>query len=199
MDRTNPIEHQDETTGAVTVDGTTIRLDGFVFDDPTLASLLADLSAERRIEMVGRVLTVGARGLVTMGLGVDLGEVDERVRTAVRQAAEEAERRFTTTVNDASRAMSGQLDPNLRDSLVARSLEDFTEWRDDFLAALDPNSVDSHTRLLLENLESLVGPDGLMETRLHAMLDPSGEESALGQLGDSITRQLADLRDLIMV
>ncbi len=182
----------------VSVDDESVRIDGLVVRDPSVRDLVVDLAPTERADAVARALAVGARGLLTMGIGADLQQIDERVRAAVAGAADEAEHRLEAVLQQAQHAMADQLDPNRRNSLIASSLRDFGEWRDGFLSAIDPADGASPTHRLLQDLTALLGPGGVMENRLTQLLDPSLDDSALGQLERSISRQLTELRDIVM-
>ena len=62
-----------------------VRIEQLTVRDPLLCSILRNQTPERRVELVERALSVGARGLMTMGFGVDLAEVDDRVRRSVAE------------------------------------------------------------------------------------------------------------------
>jgi len=54
------------------INGTAVTIHDLVVEDGVLAELVNAQPDDRRAEMVRRVLEVGARGLLTMGLGIDL-------------------------------------------------------------------------------------------------------------------------------
>lgn len=182
----------------VTIDGSTVRICQLESVDPALAELLRSQSQERWPNLIERALAVGARGLMTMGLGVDLAEVDERVKQSVLLVTSEAERHVASTLDAAQKAMAEQLDPDHKTSVVAKVLDEFTTWRDDFMRTMDPAVVDSHTARLVGSLAELLGPDGVLEQRLQSLLDPDADGSALSALAGSIDARFTELRDLIM-
>lgn len=182
----------------VTLDGKTVVIRQLESADPALAEMLASQPEEHWPELVERALAVGARGLITMGLGVDLTEVDERVKRSVLMVTSEAERHVASTLEAAQRAMAEQLDPEHRSSIVSRTIDEFTAWRDDFMRTMDPSVVDSHTARLVTSLSDLLGPDGALETRLQSLLDPSSDGNALSALADSIDARFGELRDILM-
>ncbi len=183
----------------VTVDGQDTTISNLDVSDPALAELLNSQPPDRWPELVERALSVGARGLMTMGLGIDLSEVDERVRRSVLAVTADAERHVAQTIETAQRALTEQLDPQDRSSIVSRTITEFTSWRDDFMRTMDPSVVDSHTARFVGTLNELLGPNGALETRLQALLDPDADDSALANLATSIDDRFAELRDLIMV
>ncbi len=183
----------------VTIDGQTVRIDRLESTDPALAELLRSQPADRWADLIERALAVGARGLMTMGLGVDLAEVDQRVKQSVLMVTSDAERHVALTLEAAQKAMAEQLDPDHRTSVVSRTIEEFTTWRDEFMRTMDPSVVDSHSARLVDSLTELVGPDGALEQRLQSLLDPDADGSALSALATSIDLRFGELRDLIMV
>ena len=182
----------------ITVDGYEVTIDGLALADQGLADLLGSQPEERWPELLERALSVGARGLMTMGLGLDLAEIDARVRRSVAAVTSEAEQHVSDAITSARDALAQQLDPELRSSAVARTLAEFTSWRDDFLRTLDPTIVDSHTSRLVASLTELVGPDGTLEARLHALLDPDADEGGFAALSTTIDNRFNELRDLMM-
>ncbi len=182
----------------VTIDGSTVRICQLESLDPALAELLRSQSEERWPNLIERALAVGARGLMTMGLGVDLAEVDKRVKQSVLLVTSEAERHVASTLDAAQKAMAEQLDPDHRSSVVAKAIDEFTTWRDDFMRTMDPGVVDSHTARLVGSLTELLGPDGALEERLRSLLDPDADGNALSALAGSMDARFTELRDLIM-
>jgi hypothetical protein len=180
------------------IDGTTVTIDDLEVDDGVLAELLGAQPGERQADMVRRVLEVGARGLLTMGLGIDLAEVDARVRRSVDEVTGEAREQVEQVLAAARQAFGEHFDPDLRSSMVARALEEFTQWRDGFLRSFNPDFTDSHTARFLDQVNDLLGPEGMLEDRLHSALDPDADGSALARLSKSIDERFGEMRDLLM-
>lgn len=166
-------------------------------EDAVLAGILADTPPGERMEVVTRALQVGARGLVSMGLDVGLAEVDERVRRSMEQATRHASEQVTQILEEARAAMRESLDPDHRSSVVARTIADFTTWRDAFLSSLDPDAGGSHTHRLLDRLHHLLGPGGALEDRLHTALDPAADGSGLARVVELIDRRFVELREAL--
>ena len=183
----------------VTLDGTNVTIGHLNVSDPALVELLGSQADDRWPELIERALSVGVRGLMTMGFGLDLSEVDERVRRSVLTVTENAERHVAQTIETAQRALAEQLDPQHRSSIVSKTITEFTAWRDEFMRTMDPSVVDSHTARFVETLNDLLGPNGALESRLQALLDPDADGSGLSSLAASIDDRFAELRDLIMV
>lgn len=167
-------------------------------DDAALADLLDRHAVDEHADLVRRALSVGARGLLTMGLGVDVAAVEQRVRATLDAAAEEAEGRITELLERGADAFSEGFDPERRSSHVARTLAEFTTWRDEFLERLDPDRAGSHTTTLLGRLGELLGPDGALERRLQTALDPDADGSGLARVQSVMEGRFRELRDLIV-
>ena len=184
--------------GAVGLDADGVTIDGLVVTDPAVIGLVANAPAEERTAVVQRMLAVGARGMSAMGLGIDVATIDQQVRTTVTAVTDEAKRQVEATLLTAQRALTDQLDPEQRSSLVARIIGEFGEWSDGLLGTLDPAAEGSHTTAFLGRLTALFGPDGEVETRLREALDPDADGSALGAVKASLEERIDDLRDLIL-
>lgn len=179
------------------VDGDTVVLEHVEITDSVLADLVRRCPEGERVELFERVVSVGARGLATMGIGVDLTEVDVRVHRTVERVTDEAAVRAQAMLEEAERLMASSLDPGQRSSLVARAVADFSTWRDGFLARVDPDAADSHTGKLLARLNELVGPAGILDQRLAAALDPAADGSGMAKVADLIERRFAELRETL--
>ncbi|MDF1596127.1 MAG: hypothetical protein P1T08_08525 [Acidimicrobiia bacterium] len=182
----------------IRVDGNTVIIEELEVEDPGLAQLLSAQPEDRREDVLLRALIVGARGLVSMGLGIDLAEVDDRVRRSIIEATAEARREVEVVLTNARTAFETQLSPEHRSSTVARTLAEFTAWRDSFLLRMDPAHADSDTARFLAELAALVGPTGELQQRLEEALDPTADNSAFAQFGKSIELRLTELRDAVM-
>ncbi|MFQ5967572.1 MAG: hypothetical protein ACE5MI_08160 [Acidimicrobiia bacterium] len=67
-----------------------IEIDHLVVDDAVVRDLLQGEPAPRRDELVARAISVGARGVMTMGLGLDLAALDATVHDSVSSAMSRA-------------------------------------------------------------------------------------------------------------
>jgi hypothetical protein len=194
--------HSASPTGSdrprIEVEGATVTIHDLTIEDPSLARLVAGETDEHRPDLLRRVLETGTRGVLSMGVGIDLGELDSRVRHTVASFTAEAETVVRTLLAEAQKAIETTLDPDHRQSAMARVYAEFTAWRDEFLQQVDPGQVDGHAGRLVERLTTLLGPDGPLEDRLAEALDPSLETSAFGSLGATIDRRFTELRDLIV-
>jgi hypothetical protein len=194
---TNASSPEAQVEPQVSVDGTRIEIRSVVVDDAILAQQLAGTEPSERAALIERALAVGARGLATMGLGLDLAEVDLRVHRSVERVTEQAAQRVQSMLDEAHRVLTSSLDPEQRSSMVARTVADFAAWRDSFLAQVDPASNDSHTGRLLHHLQELLGPGGALEARLSSALDPESGGSGLGQVSQLIEDRFGELRELL--
>lgn len=183
----------------VTSDGRITKIDGLVCDERALAALLSTQPEADWPALVERALSVGAHGLVTMGLDVGLSEVREQVRREVEEATGQAEARVAEMLEAARQAYQEQLDPEVRTSLLSRSLRDFHHWQEAFFSGMDVDQAGSVGGRLVTRLEGLVGRGGTLETQLAAALDPTTDGSALARLRDEVVAEIRQLRDTVHV
>ena len=169
-----------------------------VVDDPDLATLVEGAAPADRPVLAARALAVGARALLSSGVAIDVASLDARVQRSVESITANAERRIETLMGAASDAMAEQFDPERRNSLVGRTLTDFTAWREGLLGALDPERDGSQATALLTGLSDLLGPGGPLEARLSAMLDPDADGTALARITTGLEARIAEVRDLIV-
>ena len=181
----------------VSSDGHITKIDGLVTEDRALATLLSSNDEAEWPHLVERAVAVGSHGLVTMGLDVGLGAVREQVRHEVDEATRRAEALVADMLEAADRAYREQLDPELRSSLLSRSLQEFHEWQTGFLTSMDVDQAGSVGGRLVGRLEDLVGRGGVFERRLAEALDPTADGSALGALRDELLGELRELRDAV--
>ncbi|MGI9648807.1 MAG: hypothetical protein ACR2OI_09835 [Acidimicrobiia bacterium] len=181
----------------VTTDGLITKIDGLVTEDRGLATLLAAQDEAAWADVVERALAVGAHGLVTMGLDVGLDTVRDEVRRQVEQATSQAEARVAEMLSAAEQVYREQLDPEVRSSMLSRSLREFHHWREAFFAGMDVDQAGSLGGRLVERLEGLVGDDGVLERQLAAALDPAADGSAIGRLRREMLEEIRQLRDTV--
>jgi len=174
-------------------DGNTIKIDGLLVEDPTLAGLLASHTEEEWEGLIARALIVGARGLLTMGLGFDLEEVQSRVRSVLGEALAEARSSQQELLTETRTAFEEQLSPDLRGSLTSRVVNELAEM----LSQVDAARPGSHAGRLLKELEQRLGPGGDFQRQLQVLLDPTQAASPLGQWGRSVEAKIGEVRDLI--
>ncbi|MBI5157799.1 MAG: hypothetical protein HZA58_07290 [Acidimicrobiia bacterium] len=195
--RTIEPAHRREVPGIV-VEGDRVVIEALAVTDPDLAALLGPCPPDGRSDLVRRVLAVGARGLATMGVGLNVAAVDDRMRQTLGALTDEAERRLAVVLEQGKMAMLAQFDPDQRSSILAKMLTEFATWREAFLGRLDPAVEGSHTTEFLTRLAAVVGPDGALERRIADALDPAADGSALNALMRSFEARFADLHELIV-
>lgn len=149
----------------------TVRIDQFETADPAVVGLLTGVEhgAERE-RLVSNALSTGARGLMSMGLGVRVEDLEARLRSGAEAAAAET---------------LGQLEAAVM--RAAKCLE----------AGIDLGRSDSHSTLFLSELQSLLGPEGRLLAGLRKALDPLGD-SPLALAFSGVRAELAHLRDDIV-
>ena len=181
----------------VSTDGHMTKIDGLVTEDRALGTLLGASDEAEWPAVVERALTVGSHGLVTMGLDVGLDTVRDEVRREVEQATGQAEARVAEMLRAAELAYSEQLDPEIRSSLLSKSLREFQTWQESFFNRMDVDQVGSFGGRLVARLESLVGTGGTLEAQLATALDPAADGSALGALRQEMIGEIRELRDAV--
>jgi hypothetical protein len=167
-------------------------------DDPALARHLSDVAEAERENAVRRALSVGVRGLETMGVGISVAHVGEEVDRVLSEVTAEAEARVARILEESRRSVAASLDPAQRDSITSRTIAEVQAVHTDLLARLDPDNSGGHTGRLVARLGDLLGPDGLLEQRLDAALDPDAEGSALGRIQRALDDRFRELRDLMV-
>ncbi len=181
----------------VSSDGHITKIDGLVTEDRSVATLLSAHEQGEWVTVVDRALSVGAHGLMTMGLDVGLDTVRDEVRQEVERVTGLAEARVAEMLTAAQHAYREQLDPEVRSSLLSKSLREFHRWQDSFFTTMDIDQAGSIGGRLVERLEHLVGSGGTLEAQLTAALDPSADGSALARLRDEVLAEIRGVRDAV--
>ncbi len=182
---------------SIVLDGSEVTIQAFTTSDPVLATILGAAANTERESTLGRVLEVGARGLAGMGLGIDVAEIDRRVAANLDRVQADTEDQIAALLTRAQTTMAAALDPQQRDSLISRILNDFDSVRDGFVAGIDPDHSDSHTFRFLQRLDGLFGPGGPLAQRLEAALDPNRDGSGMAHLSEVFERRFTELRDML--
>ena len=181
----------------ITSDGRVTKIEGLVSEDPSLAQLLIAHPSADWPAVIERALAVGAKGLLTMGIDLGLDGVRSEVRRQVEEANNAAEQRIAKMLSEAERTITEQLDPDRRTSLLSKSLREFHKWQEALFAGFDVDQSGSVSGRLVDRLEALVGPKGLLEERLQAALDPNAEDSALARMRTEMLGEIQALRDAL--
>jgi hypothetical protein len=189
-----PSPEPDTTKARVVVDGPRTTIERLVVEDPGLARLLEGCPQAERPALAARALEVGARSLLTAGIGIDVDAIDSRVR----RITEEAERRVAHLIDEGRAAFAASFDPEQRSSLIGRAMSEFTVWRDQVLAGLDPDRAGTAPAAFLERLAAILGPGGALERRITEILDPDADGSSLARLSATMEERLGEMRDLIV-
>jgi hypothetical protein len=163
-----PLESVRPEQESISVTGDLVRIRDLEFEDPVVAEIISRQDGADRARSLVHMLTVGARGMTSMGLGLELSDVDRRVRATVADALEEGRRQIGTTLTELQEAVVDSLDPDHRASVVARCLGQLENFRTGLSAAVDPAHAGSHTATLLEEMKAMLGPGGILEQRLRS-------------------------------
>lgn len=167
----------------ISVRDKTTWVGGFVVEEPALAQLLTAHDAAEWPDLVRRALAVGAHTLLTAGVAVDLGDVDQTVRRAIADATAEAERQVGRLLEVGRASFTEHLDPAHRDSLLGKALNDFRQWRDSTLAGLDPDLDGSSAARLISGLARQLEA---FDDRLTMALDPGADGSGFAVLKEQM-------------
>jgi hypothetical protein len=155
---------------AITIENGTVFIDGLETNDPAVLGLVNGVPEARSPEeLVLSALSIGARGLMSMGMGLRVEDMEARVRSAIATGASEATRQIADTIAAARHALEQEI---------------------------DPDRSGSHSSRLLEQLAELVAPDGLLLSGIKAILDPSGD-SPIARANLALRDAVADLGDRI--
>lgn len=179
----------------VACDGLIIKIDGVRVEDANLARLLESNPEIRWPEVIERALAVGARGLLTMGLDLDVAGLRAEIGREVAALLETANSSIGEMLRRANQALTERLDPDQRSSIVARTLSELEAHRDSLLGGLDLNRVDSEAAALVKTLQDMIGEGGQIEQRLVSVLN--GDEAGLASLTDRVMSGFSELRDLM--
>lgn len=174
-----------------------IEIDRLEVEDPVVAALLSRHQPPDYPEVIARMLAVGARGLASMGLGLDLADMDRQVRQTMMEVLEEGRRGVAGTLEELTRTVTGQLDPEQRASVVGRLLADLDRFRTGLSDLVDPARRDSHAAALLDEMAAMLGPDGPLDTRLRSALDPASDGSGLAAYLRRVEQRLEDLAAML--
>lgn len=164
------------------IEGDGVTITNLEITDASLAQLLRTYPESEWSGVVGRAISVGARGLLTMGVSVDLAELGAR---------------YQRVLDEARTALANDFDTDTRSSVLGRARLEFEGLQQRLLEGLDPMRADSLTAQLIEHVTELLGPDGLLETRLSEALDPTADGSAFGRLEELVEERFSQLEQLI--
>lgn len=149
----------------------TVQIDGFRTRDPAVAGLLSGTDEPIEMErLVSNALSTGARGMMSMGLGIRVEDLDARLRSSAAAASAEALRQLETA--------------------VAKAVHGLEE-------GIDLGRSDSHSARFLAELRALLGPEGHLLAGFRAALDPAGN-SPLAVAYSGLRNDVALLRDELM-
>jgi hypothetical protein len=94
--------------------------------------------------------------------------------------------------------LEAQLDPEIRSSLTSRAFAELEQVHATALARLDPDRNDSHSARLVAAISEMLGPGGLLATRLEEALDSAEADSGLGRIIETVERRFQEMRDLVV-
>ena len=195
--RLEPEDANNLPADRVEIDATRVRLQ-VTIDDAVLAEHLRALAPDERPSEVARVLTVGVRGLATMGMTASVAHVGDEVERVLTDVADIAEGRVADLLTAHRELMLQSLDPAVKTSWSAKTILEIRDLHAELLAGLDPSNRSGHTGRLIDEMQTLLGPGGLLERRLDEALDPASDDSGLAKLQALVERRFAELRDAVV-
>ena len=189
--------HSSGHTGdpVISIDGHDVMIESLRVTDGQLADALR--RSEDPGALLERILSVGTRGVLSMGIGLDLGDMEHRMHQSVADATGAAELRVAGMLEEARTEIARALDPSSRESIVARTLGEFADWSSSFFESVDPDRSNSHTGRLLGEMQNLLGPGGALEQRLVAALDPDDASSGMSRVTDLVDKRFTEIRELL--
>lgn len=182
---------------SVAIDGNRILITSLAVEDPTVVAVLERHRPDHRPELVERMLAVGARGLTSMGIGLDLADVDGRVKASVVDAIDTGRRQVAEMIDNLTGAVSAELNPDQRTSAVSRLLAELDTFRSGLEDLVDPSRTDSHTSTLLRDMAAMLGPGGALEARLRTAFDPDSDGSALAATLRRLEQRMDELHTAV--
>jgi hypothetical protein len=183
---------------SIDVNGATTTITELAIQDEAVARYLASFPLERRAEEFARAVSLGVHGLVATSMSATVDEVKVEVRRILESAAAAAESQLGLAVETGRSELSAHLDPEVRSSLTARTVNELTELHAATLARLDPDRSDSHTGKLVTAITDLLGPGGLLAQRLEDAFESAEADHGLGRLLDIFERRFQELRDVVI-
>lgn len=183
---------------AISVSSEGVHIEGLTSTDVAVADHLRAHGRDEWPRLVNDMLSMGARGLMSMGVGAKLHEIDDRVRTTVSEVLEGATTEIESLLAMARSAISEQLDPEVRSSAMGMTIDRLGELQGSMVRALDVDHASSVTASLLERLAGLLGPDGVMERWVRGQFDQSDPASPLGHLSATIESRFDELREQVI-
>jgi len=189
---------EEETSARVRIDGGCACVDGLVVDDAVVVEHLAGLPADQRAAELGKALSIGVRGLVTMTAGASVKAIGSEVERVLGAVTDEAEARVHEIIEAGREGMRGEFDPERRSSLTARTIHEVSQVHSNLLDELDPERRGSHVGRLMAELTTLFGPGGALAQRLDETFDLSAADSAMAQVMNTMDGRFQEIRDLVL-
>ncbi len=182
----------------VSIEGDTLTIAELSFTDPLVASHLEALPEEQRGSELIRAIGIGMHGLAASSMRATVDEMQQQVTRIITAAASDAETRLGKSLNSGCDELAAHLDPEVRSSLTARAVAEIDELHQATLARLDPDRNDSHTAKLVAAISELLGPGGMLASRLEEAFDSAEADNGLGKLRDTFERRFQEMRDLLV-
>jgi hypothetical protein len=183
---------------SIAVTNSSVLVNDLCLDDEAVATYLMQFPEEQRAGELMRAISLGVHGLVATGMQATVDEMTNEVRRILDAAAKAAESQLGLAVKAGRSELTAHLDPDVRSSLTARTVNELEAVHNTTLARLDPDRTDSHTGRLVAMITELLGPGGLLAQRLDEAFDATDTGQGLGRLFGQFERRLQEMRDLIV-
>ncbi|MCP4309019.1 MAG: hypothetical protein GY788_29935 [bacterium] len=184
--------------GTVGFEGDVTVIRSLSITDPSVARYLGLFSPDRRAEELARAISIGVHGLTATSMRATVDDMTAEVGRILESAAAAADAHLGDAVEAGRSELAAHLDPEIRSSLTARTVNELGALHEATLARLDPDRSDSHTSRLVASISELLGPQGLLSQRLEEAFDSAEADHGMGRLVDTIEKRFQEIRDLVV-
>jgi hypothetical protein len=192
-------------TSAVSAPDAVVALEGDVtvvrrllLTDPSVSRYLAMFSPDRHAEELAKAISIGVHGLTATTMRATVDDMTVEVGRILKSAAAAADAHLGDAVEAGRTELAAHLDPEIRSSLTARTVNELEALHSATLARLDPDRSDSHTSRLVASISELLGPHGMLAQRLEEAFDSAEADHGMGRLLDTIEKRFQEMRDLVV-
>ena len=172
----------------ITTDGYRTKIDGFSIEDAAVAELLQSRPEAEAEALVTRALSVGAAGLMNMGVAVDVDAIGAKVNGAVAAQLAGLTDHIDRSVHAIDEAVSVRFDPARPESFTSRLLADLAALKEELETGLSLDHRASRAAALLDGIERAVVD----------ALDPDSSSSGIGRAGSGLRGDVQQLRDTVV-
>jgi hypothetical protein len=182
----------------VALEGDVTVVRRLLLTDPSVSRYLATFSPDRHAEELTRAISIGIHGLTATTMRATVDDMTVAVGRILKSAAAAADAHLGDAVEAGRAQLAAHLDPEIRSSLTARTVNELEALHTATLARLDPDRSDSHTSRLVASISELLGPQGMLAQRLEEAFDSAEADHGMGRLLDTIEKRFQEMRDLVV-